>query len=329
MWNPLAYLQQSIQGRGGFVNAHAHFDRAYSVTQEDFNQEQGGVESHLHQKWLLVDRFKKESSQEKYLSHIQAALRSQKEMGTKVCLSFIDCDPVAEMKAILASQEAKKWAATQLQMKFLTAVQTLKGVIQREAREYFEKSLEYVDIIGGLPGADKGQEATHLDILLKSAKETGKRAHIHVDQLNCATEKETEMLCQKVMQWGMEGKVTAVHGISIAAHPEGYRKQVYHMCRDAGLSFVACPTAWIDSRRSEVLSPTHNALTPLEEMVENGICVALGSDNICDLYKPFANGDMMVELRVLLEGTHFYHVPTLLDVATSNGLKVLGLPQNV
>ena len=53
------------------------------------------------------------------------------------------------------------------------------------------------------------------------------------------------------MHWGMEGKVTAVHGISIAAHPKEYRDRIYGLARDAGLSFVSCPTAWIDSRRKE------------------------------------------------------------------------------
>jgi len=116
-----------------------------------------------------------------------------------------------------------------------------------------------------------------------------------------------------------------VHGISIAAHPKSYRLELYKLCNDAGLSFVACPTAWIDSRRTEILSPTHNSVTPIDEMIPAGLTVALGSDNICDIYKPYADGNMETELRVLLESTHFYEMDELLKVATVNGLKVLGL----
>ena len=325
MWNPLSKLSGLINGQGGFVNAHAHFDRAYSVTLEDFTNTQGNINSQLQEKWKLVDKFKSQATEEIYFQHITSALRLQNEQGIRYCLSFIDCDPVAGERALNAAKRAKEFAAKELKMRFLIACQTLKGVVDNNAREWFEKSLEHVDIIGGLPGADAGHEKEHIDILLKAAKETGKRVHIHVDQLNSAEEKETELLARKVIQWGLEGKVTAVHGISIAAHPKSYRQELYKLCLDAGLSFVACPTAWIDSRRNEVFSPTHNSVTPIDEMIPAGIPVALGSDNICDIYKPYADGNMLTEIRVLLEATHYYEMDELVKVATVNGLKVLGI----
>lgn len=325
MWNPLSNLVSKINGQGGFVNAHAHFDRAYSVTLSDVMATENGVNSVLQEKWKLVDKYKKESTEESYFEHIALALRLQHEQGIQACLSFIDCDSVAEERALKAAKKAQSYASHDLKMKFLLACQTLKGVLEPEARKWFEKSLEYVDIIGGLPGVDIGKEDKHLDVLFKAAKETKKRVHVHVDQLNSAHEKETELLARKTIEWGLEGQVTAVHGISIAAHPKEYRFELYKLCKDAHLSFIACPTAWIDSRRNEILAPTHNAVTPIDELVAQGLTVALGSDNICDLYKPFADGNMLTELRVLLESTHFYEMDELVKIATVNGLKVIGL----
>jgi cytosine/creatinine deaminase len=215
--------------------------------------------------------------------------------------------------------------AEDLKLRFLIACQTLKGVLNPEAQKQFLESVPFVDVIGGLPGADKGFEKEHIMVLLQAAKEHQKRAHIHVDQLNSSHEKETELLARCVMETGTEGLVSAVHGISIASHPKAYRQMVYAMCKDAGISFIACPTAWIDSKRNETLAPTHNSVTPIDEMIPAGITVALGSDNICDLYKPFADGDMMTELRVLLESTHFYDVDELVKIAVHNGKIVLGL----
>jgi cytosine/creatinine deaminase len=323
MWNPLAELNEAILSEGGFVNAHSHLDRAYTVSPEDFKCDI--INSHLHEKWVLVDKYKEEASEKKYFANICAALRMQSEQGIRVCLSFIDCDSKSKHNAIQAAVEAKKFAHRELGIKFLIANQTLKGVLNSTEREYFEKSLEFVDIIGGLPGADRGKEEIHLDVLFERAKATNKRLHVHVDQLNSATEKETELLAKKTMEWGLEGKVTAVHGISLASHSKTYRNEVYKMCLDAGLSFVSCPSAWIDSRRTEVLSPTHNSVTPIDEMIPLGIVVALGTDNICDLYKPYADGNMLTELRFLLESTHFYSRSELIKIATLNGRKVLGL----
>lgn len=325
MWNPLSKLSELVIGHGGFVNAHSHFDRSYSVTFEDFENVHGNINSQLKEKWKLVDNFKIKTNEETYFQHITTALRMQNEQGIYNCLSFIDCDSVVENKAILAAIRAKKFAAQELKMRLLIANQSLKGVVSKESRFWFEKSLEHVDIIGGLPGADPGFEAEHIDILLKASKETGKRVHVHVDQLNSAEEKETELLARKTIEWGLEGKVTAIHGISIAAHPKKYREELYKLCIDADLSFVACPSAWIDSRRNEILTPTHNSVTPIDEMIPLGITVALGSDNICDIFKPYSDGNMFTELRLLLEATHYYDMKELVKIATINGLKVLGL----
>jgi cytosine/adenosine deaminase-related metal-dependent hydrolase len=122
---------------------------------------------------------------------------------------------------------------------------------------------------------------------------------------------------------GWEGKVTAVHSISLAAHPKHYRQKVYSMAKDAGLSFVCCPIAWIDHRRTENMSVTHNAITPVDELVENDLVVAMGTDNINDVYKPYNDGNMMTELRFLLEALHIYDEQVLMQIMTENGRKVI------
>jgi cytosine/adenosine deaminase-related metal-dependent hydrolase len=75
----------------------------------------------------------------------------------------------------------------------------------------------------------------------------------------------------------------------------------------------------------DVIGPIHNAVTPVPEMMAAGIPVALGTDDIQDLYKPFVDGDMWTELKVLLEATRMYDMDTLSDIATVNGRKALFL----
>ena len=319
MWTLLETVKARILKAGGWVNAHAHFDRALTVSKEDF--ESGNVDRHLHEKWLLVDKVKRGSSITDYEKRIDRACRYQATQGVQAALSFIDCDEVAGERALKGARRVQEAG----EFRLLTACQTLKGVLDPEARRWFDMALDQVDVIGGLPGKDAGREDEHIDVLLEAGKRTGKRIHVHVDQLNTSEEKETELLARKTMEHGMEGQVTAVHGISIAAHPKAYRQEVYRMCLDAGLSFVACPTAWIDHRRSEDPQPFHNAVTPIDEMIPLGIPVALGTDNIADVYKPFCDGDLLTELRVLLEATHFYDVDELVKIATVNGRHVLGI----
>lgn len=260
-----------------------------------------------------------------YYNNISKALINQISYGTTSCLTFVDLDYVSGFRAIEAANQAKSDFKDQIDLK--VACQTLKGVIDKRCYNMLVSALEYdlVDIIGSLPGYDKGNEDKHLDIIMMLAKKFKRRIHVHVDQLNTSMEKETELLARKTMQHGLEGMVTAVHSISLAAHHKDYRKEVYKMSQDAGLSFITCPTAWIDSRRSEELAPIHNSVTPVDELLEHDLVVAIGSDNIHDVYKPYSTGDMKTEIKFLLESLHIYDMDVLTQIATKNGREVIGL----
>jgi len=75
----------------------------------------------------------------------------------------------------------------------------------------------------------------------------------------------------------------------------------------------------------EDLMPFHNALTPADEMIPEGITVALGTDNICDYMVPLCEGDLWQELSLLAAGCRFPHLDAMVDIASINGRKVLGL----
>jgi len=320
-FDPNEELYNLIMKNGGFCNSHAHLDRAYTVTKQNLHDV---VYNHLHEKWLYVDQYKSSATEAQYYNNIAKALVEQISMGTTSCLSFIDIDHVAGYRALRAAHIAKRDFEGQINFKI--ACQTLKGVLGKECKIMLIESLEQglIDIIGSLPGADKGYEEKHIEYMLLLGSAYGKRVHVHVDQLNTATEKETEILARKTMSAGMEGRVTAVHSISLACHPKWYRMEVYKMAQDAGLSFIACPTAWIDARRTEEMAPIHNAITPVDELLEHDLVVAIGSDNIHDVYKPFSTGNMFTEIKFLLESLHIYDIRTLLNIATKNGIEVIG-----
>ena len=323
MFNPNNVLINKIKQNGGFINAHAHFDRAFTVTEENMEKV---VNYHLFDKWKFVDKFKNNATSSDYIKNMMTAVEQQIGLGVAGAMTFVDIDTVCGFKAIEAAQIVKAEAKSRgFQLKLCS--QALKGVIDPSQNKLLRAALElgYLDAIGGLPRADKDYEQAHLDEILFLGREYNKRVHVHVDQLNNDLERETELLARRTIHWGMEERVTAVHGISIAAHNKDYRKEVYKMSRDAGLSFITCPTAWIDSRRTEWLSPTHNAITPVEEMLANDLVVAIGTDNIQDVYKPFSDGNMYTEVKFLLETLHLYDIDSLVKITTSNGRLVIGM----
>ncbi|APD06411.1 cytosine deaminase [Flavobacteriaceae bacterium UJ101] len=317
--NPKKLVVDKIMQNGGWVNTHAHLDRAYSLTEDTFKY----TNSYLKDKWSLVDDMKSNSSVDDVFRRMAKATEHMIEQGAQAIGSFIDVDEVIEDRSIKAAQKLKDEYGKDIEIRF--ANQVLKGVIDPKARYWFDMSVDFVDIIGGLPLKDHPNEEKHLDILMQTAKDNNKLVHVHVDQFNSSDEKETEQLARKTIEHGMQGKVTAVHSISVAAHPRAYREEVYKLIKEANMHVISCPTAWIDHDRTEKMTVSHNSMTPVDEMVPAGITVAFGTDNICDIYKPFSDGDLWTEMRVMLEACHYYNVDELVKIATVNGLKVLGI----
>jgi cytosine deaminase len=317
------FLKEDILARiaqkGGFVNTHAHLDRAYTIKPETLHL----ANATLKEKWFLVDSIKRESTVEQIYDRMAFGIEVMLNQGVQAIGSFIDVDDVVGDKCIRAAQMVRDEFASDIKIKYIN--QALKGVIDPDARKWFDIGAQFVDIIGGLPAKDKGHENEHIDILMETAKSMGKPVHVHVDQFNTAMEKETENLVKKTIQHNMQGKVTAIHSISIGAHPEEYRQKLYKMMKEAEVMLITCPTAWIDSRRTEELAPIHNSIAPIEELIPAGITVGIGTDNIADILKPFTFGNMWIELRFLLESCHYYNIEELVNISTINGLKVLGI----
>lgn len=323
--DPKSLLLDRIKSKGGWVNAHAHIDRAYILNEGNFKL----TGEKLAAKWDLADEFKKDAGVDDIYENMARVAEDMCRQGVQALGSFIDVDPVIEDKAIKAAKRLRDDFKDRLEIVFIN--QVVKGVLDPEARKWFDIGAQFVDIIGGLPEKDAGHEAEHLDILFETAKKNGgKPLHVHIDQYNSPDQRDTELLVNKTVEHGYEGKVAAVHCVSVGAQPKAYRAELYKKMKAAGISVIVCPCGWIDNswvagRDDDVIGPIHNAIAPVKEMVAAGLNVALGTDNIRDIYKPFSDGDMWTELRFLLETCHLYDLDTLADIATRNGNKALFL----
>jgi len=327
-FDPKQLLIDKIKAKGGWVNAHAHIDRAYILNADNFRLVNGS----LKEKWAYPDEYKRAATVDDLYANMVAVVEDQLRQGVQALGSFIDVDPIIEDKAIQAAKRLRDNYGDKLQLKFIN--QVVKGVIDPEARKWFEIGAEFADIIGGLPEKDEGHEAEHLDILFETGKKHGgKLLHVHLDQLNLPEQRQTELLVNKTIEHGYQGKVVAIHCISVGAQPRDYRHELYGKMKDAGIMVVACPCGWIDNSwvaglDHDVMAPIHNSVTPVKEMLAAGLTIGLGTDNIQDIYKPFNDGDLWTELRFLLEAQRLYDLDALADIATTHGLATLGLSAN-
>ncbi|MBI2020773.1 amidohydrolase family protein [Candidatus Daviesbacteria bacterium] len=319
MFDPKQIILDKIKTNGGWVNTHAHLDRAYTVDEKLYKL----ANAYRHEKWKLNSGVRRNSTIAQIYDRMAKATELMIAQGVSAIGTFIDVDPDTKDKAIKAAQKLKDRYKSSITFKFINLPSY--GILPKESRFWFEVGAEFADIIGSNMKTDQGREVEHLEIILQTAKDKKKMVHIHVDELNLPGEFETELLAKKTIEYKMEGKVVGIHGISINAHPKKYREELYKLMKKAKLMMIACPMSWINSRRSEEPSPIHNPSTPVDELLPYGILVALGTDNIADLMMPYNDGILWNDLRALMEMNRLYDIDELVKIATVNGREVLGI----
>ncbi len=314
-------IMERIKAKGGWVNCHAHIDRAYTLTADNFKYTDTVYQD--QKKWAIVDELKRTSTALQIYDRMAAAIEDMISQGVTGLTTFIDVDENIKDKSIQAAIKIRGKYGKDLAIKYLNHVKM--GVLKPEARKWFEMGAEFADIVGSMLNTDPGQNPQHLDVVMETAKRLNKMVHVHVDQHNTVAEKETELLADKTIEHNMQGKVTAIHSISLAAHPKNYRQMVYQKMKQSGIMVVSCPTSHIDSSRGEELLPKHNSITPVDELIPEGIVVGLGTDNFADITVPFTNGDMWEELKLLMTVCGMRNLDLAVDIATVNGRKIIGI----
>lgn len=308
-WDMSVVFRKLVESLGGFCNYHAHFDKAYLISKDNLKLSMVDMQ----RKWALYKHLKENYTHEDLVERISRGVETMIAQGAAYCRTMVDADSTVKTLPTLAALEVKKKYAGRIH--FEIGVQPLQGVLDDESRMYFEQACEMADVVGGLPSKDRPTPEKHLDIIMGVARKLGKPLDVHVDQENNPHESETELLCRKAMVHGLEGRVSAIHAISVAAKPPAEQNRIMKLMREAGVSAIVCPSAALSMKQLEHTAPLHNSIAPVARMLDAGVTVRLGVDNVYDLFMPLVDGDMWFECRVLMEACRLYDLERVARLA--------------
>ena len=131
---------------------------------------------------------------------------------------------------------------------------------------------------------------THLDIVFSKAQDLNKPVEAHLDQLNIPKEKETELFCDFVEKYHYQGKARVVHCVSLSCHSLEYQTQIAKRLHDLNIGVIICPSAAISMTQHSECRTVHNSIGPVKVLMDNNVNVALGVDNVEDIFMPFYDG---------------------------------------
>lgn len=304
------FFLEEIRKNGGFKCYHAHFDKAYLMTPEIFGESQAS----LQEKWKLYRNFKENYTEEDLLLRMSKCVDNLLDQGTSYIRTFVDADSIVNQKCIDAGVKLKEKYKDKIKIDL--AIQPLEGLEDKKSRDNFIKACKKADFIGGLPDRDSSHKR-HIEMLFDLAIELDKPVDIHVGQNNLPTEKETELVLDIMESYNLKQKVSLIHCISLACQESPYIMYQAERMKDLNVTVIVCPSAAISMKQNHfVYTPIHNSIAPVNILLEAGVEVKLGIDNISDLFMPLVDGDLWFETRLLMESTRIYDTNKIVNIVT-------------
>jgi cytosine deaminase len=158
------------------------------------------------------------------------------------------------------------------------------------------------DIVGCGPHAEEDAHRA-LDIAVEAAVDAGLPLDVHADENLRQDSDDLERLLA-VVEAGFAQRVTASHCTSLGIQPEHVQARVADRAAAAAVSIITNPIANLYLQGRGWRSGTPRGLTALPALLEAGVAVAAGGDNIQDPFIPVGKTDPLVTAQYMVIGGH-------------------------
>ncbi|MDO8673606.1 MAG: amidohydrolase family protein [Dehalococcoidia bacterium] len=329
--------RSSIDARGslvtpGFVNAHTHLDKADLLSRMTPDQFGGTLEQNRE----ILKNLKRNYSVREVLERARRVAHEMVMQGTTAIRTQVDVDPTAGLKALEAILELKQLLSPLVTLEICAFPQ--EGVVRPGNRELMAEALRMgADLVGGNPAVEPTHEERirHIDILFELAMTFDKRLDVQLDETNDPRHFYLPYYVDKVIAEGFNSRATATHCISLSAVSDDVALPVIERAARGDVSFIITPSCNLITRfelPADVQRRPYNSITRVKDLLDHGVRVALGTDNIRDIFYPLGNGSMLREMHVIATTTRltgFGEAEKVFAMATVNGARLMGLDYGV
>lgn len=314
-----------------FIDCHAHLDKTQIVPRA--NNPDGSFTGAREASMADRQRYWTRADIEK---RMEFALRCAAHHGVSAIRTHLDShEGQIETSWEVFQDLREKWRDR------VTLQAVALVVADAYATPFAQRVLDIVSEAGGSLGTflrlpdDQTQMPTHidpfLDQLFERAAERGLDVDLHVDETGNPASQMLERIAQSVLRTGFTGRVVCGHCCSLTLQSEQQVQQTLALCADAHIGIVTLPTAnlYLQDRQPN-RTPRWRGVTLVREMLDAGLTVAIGGDNVRDPFFPYGDHDMLDTLRQAVRILHLDHpIRDTPRLSGPNAARLMGLDQGV
>jgi cytosine deaminase len=249
--------------------------------------------------------------------------------GVLAIRSHVDTSD-ARLLAVQALLEVKKRVAHYLDLQLVAFPQD--GVLRSPGGvENLKRALDLgVDIVGGIPHFERtmSEGAASVKLLCEIAAERGKMVDLHCDESDDPMSRHIETLAFETQRLGLQGRVTGSHCTSMHSMDNYYVSKLIPLIAESGVSVIANPLVNIHLQGRHDTYPKRRGMTRVPELMQAGVTVAFGHDDVQDPWYPLGSADMLEVAHMGLhvaQMTGHHGIRACFDAVTVNAAKVMHL----
>ncbi len=304
-----------------FVNPHLHLDKVYTLQRLDeesslrayHGQGMGSAMKAIE----AASRVKESYRQDWIVENARRALRAAAVHGNTHIRAFADVDSKARLEGVKALLQVREEFRGVVELQVVAFPQD--GVLREPgAADLVREAVALgADVVGGIPWIEYTDAAAreHVRQMFEIAVAGDRPVSMLVDDAGDPGLRTLEIMAVNAIEAGWQGRVLAHHARAMALYPEPYFQKVAALLRQAGMPVVTDPHT----------GPLH---ARVRELLDAGVGICLGQDDISDAYYPFGRNNM---LEVAFLAAHLLWMTTeddmerLYDMITVDAARAMGL----
>lgn len=160
-----------------------------------------------------------------------------------------------------------------------------------------------VDLVGGCPHLEDDPRAA-TDAYLAEAALAGLPLDLHTDETLDPAKSSLGHLAEVVLATGFEHGVTASHCVSLGVQALDEQRRIAALAAEAGIHVVALPASNLFLQGRDHPTATPRGITAVRPLLDAGVNVAAGWDNLQDPFNPMGRGDCLETASMMVMAAH-------------------------
>jgi cytosine deaminase len=303
-----------------FVDPHLHTCKVYTLQmmdEEALKAYHGADMGKAMTAIELAARVKERYDESWIIENVRKAIAEAAQYGNTHIRAFADVDSKARLEGVKALIRARKEFKGIVDIQIVAFAQD--GIVREPgAADLVREAMALgADVVGGIPWIEftDADIAQHVKEIFDIADEYDKDVSMLVDDAGDAGLRSLELMALETIKRGRPGRSLAHHARAMALYPKPYFQKLAALLKKAEMGVVTEPHT----------GPLH---ARVGELLEEGVLVCLGQDDVSDAYYPYGRSNMLEVAFLashLLWMTAAEEMEILYDMITTQAAQAMGL----